>query len=173
MQLLKLRLTGLLSLTEGHTLDSTQEFGGPDKSRYPLDNGNGGEGSTISQDSASGTLQYENVSEGSSLIDNDGNRTIHTSQLGPGSPQGLGTSPLQPPLPSHASTYTQPQTGALETDRSPSLSPGAHHVPSWLFDELYGGSDGSRSPASSLNLLPGIDLNEALDAQVAAYLAQE
>ena len=79
MQLLKLRLTGLLSLTEGHTLDSTQEFGGPDESRYPLDNGPGGEGSTISQDSASGTLQYKNVSEGSSLIDNDGNRTIHTS----------------------------------------------------------------------------------------------
>ena len=43
---------------EGHTLDSTQEFGGPDESRYPLDNGPRGEGSTLSQDSASGTSQY-------------------------------------------------------------------------------------------------------------------
>ena len=158
MQLLKLRLTGLLSLL---------------KAILWIQLNSGGEGSTISQDSASGTLQYKNVSEGSSLIDNDRNRTIHTSQLGPRSPEGLGTSPLQPPLPSHASTPTQPQTGALETIRSPSLSPGAHHVPSWLFDELYGGSDSSRSPASSLNLLPGIDPNEVLDAQVAAYLAQE
>jgi hypothetical protein len=43
---------------EGHTLDSTQEFGGPDESRYPLDNGPRGEGSTLSLDSASGTSQY-------------------------------------------------------------------------------------------------------------------
>ena len=58
--------------------------------------------------------------------------------------------------------------GWLQKQKTPRLKVGSHQP-----DELYGGSDGSRSPASSLNLLPGIDLNETLDAQVAAYLAQE
>ena len=64
------------------------------------------------------TSQYESISEGSSTVDDDGNRTIHTSQHGLRAPQGLGTSPLQPPAPGHASTPTQSQSGTPGNDRS-------------------------------------------------------
>ena len=67
---------------QGCTLDPTQEFGGPDESRYPVNNESGNARYDRSQDSNSVSSQYESISAGSSTVDDDGNRTIHTSQHG-------------------------------------------------------------------------------------------
>ena len=119
---------------EDLTLDPTQEFGGPDDSRYPVNDKPGNTKSDRSKDSASVTSQYESISEGSSTVDDDGNRTIHTSQHGLRAPQGLGTSPLQPPALGHASTPTQSQSGTPGNDNSAPSSP--YTIPPWVFDEL-------------------------------------
>ena len=62
----------------GLTLDLMQELGGPDKSRYLLDDYPRGEGSITSQSSGSGQSQYESLSEGSSVVDSEGECTICT-----------------------------------------------------------------------------------------------
>ena len=100
----------------------TQEFGGPNESQYPVSNAPCLARSNRSLASGSITSQSESGSAGNSTINEDGDRTIYTSQHALGSTQVLGSSHAQPPNPDHASTPTQLQGRTPGSDRSTSSS---------------------------------------------------
>ena len=141
---------------EGRTLDQTQEFGGQNESQYSVSNAPDPARSNRSLASGSVTSQSESGSAGNSTINDDGDRTIHTSQHALGPPQGLGSSPAQPPNPGHASTSIQLQSRTPGSDRSTSSSPICHSL---FKDEFWAGPDLSRSHTSQLGHFSNKEMN--------------
>ena len=163
----------------GHTVDYSQEFGGPNESQYPVSDTSWPASAHRALTAGSRTSGSEYESARSSSSNGGEDQTLQTSQHGIGPQQGFGTSPTQPPHPGHTSTPTQSQASTVGKDRAaskhikpPSVQeqPGC---PSFVEDAIWTSSNTSRNLSTQPANLSAKDWQEVSDHLEALEVASQ